>query len=154
MLSLYKPAFQELSYRQKILSDPATMAYNEPWGGTIDFSPDRWEAWSQRWLRSDEKTFFYRYLRLRDGTFVGEAAWRCDQNDDCPTLSILIEDRFRRRGYGREALRLLLSAAKDAGFLEVCDHIAHHSPAIDLFLQEGFVKTKEDADGVLLYKKL
>ena len=46
MLSLYKPTFQELSYRQKILSDPATMAYNEPWGGTIDFSPDRWEAWS------------------------------------------------------------------------------------------------------------
>lgn len=45
MIQLYRPALQELSFRKTLLADPATMAYNAAWGGTIDFPEDRWETW-------------------------------------------------------------------------------------------------------------
>ena len=154
MLKLYKPTLFQLDYRQKLLADSATMAYNEPWGGTIDFSRDRWESWASRWLQSDENAFFYRYLQREDGSFVGEAAWRYEESEGCHMLSIIVESCHRRRGYGRQALRLLEQAARAAGIGAVCDHIAHGSTAIDLFLQEGYTKRKEDADGILLYKEL
>ena len=69
-------------------------------------------------------------------------------------LSIIVESCHRRCGYGRQALRLLEQAARETGIGAVCDHIAHGSAAIDLFLQEGYTKRKEDADGILLYKEL
>ena len=37
MLHLYKPELEDLWFREKLLSDPDTMSYNNKWGGTIDF---------------------------------------------------------------------------------------------------------------------
>lgn len=48
MLICVKPKFDELSYRQKWLSDEKTMAYNQKWGGTISFPEEKWELWYER----------------------------------------------------------------------------------------------------------
>lgn len=37
MLKLIKPEIGQLEYRQKLIADSDTMAYNAKWGGTIDF---------------------------------------------------------------------------------------------------------------------
>ena len=47
-VTLHRPALEELSFRQSLLSDPDTMAYNHAWGGTIDFPQERWEDWYGR----------------------------------------------------------------------------------------------------------
>lgn len=43
MLKLIKPEIGQLEYRQKLIVDSDTMAYNAKWGGTIDFPPGKWE---------------------------------------------------------------------------------------------------------------
>ena len=41
MLKLIKPEIGQLEYRQKLIADSDTMAYNAKWGGTIDRSEER-----------------------------------------------------------------------------------------------------------------
>ena len=50
MLSLYKPEPADLWFKQQMLSDEATMAYNRAWGGTLPFPEDRWAAWHSKWV--------------------------------------------------------------------------------------------------------
>ena len=35
-LELYIPKLEDLWFYQKMMSDPETMSYNDPWGGCID----------------------------------------------------------------------------------------------------------------------
>ena len=44
-LILYRPRLEELDYRQSLLADPETMAYNHAYGGAIDFPRERWADW-------------------------------------------------------------------------------------------------------------
>ena len=37
MLTLHKPGYEDLWFRQKMLGDEETMSYNHAWGGTIPF---------------------------------------------------------------------------------------------------------------------
>lgn len=49
MIRLIKPEFKELSFRQKLIGDAETMAYNKKWGGAIAFPPEKWSQWYE-WL--------------------------------------------------------------------------------------------------------
>ncbi|MDD4366103.1 MAG: hypothetical protein PHV38_00330 [Eubacteriales bacterium] len=44
MLTLVKPAFNDLWFREKLMADEETMSYNARWGGTIPFPVDAWES--------------------------------------------------------------------------------------------------------------
>ena len=61
-IQLYRPAPEELWFRQRLLGDPETMAYNRAYGGTIPFPQERWAPWYERWVERPEGRF-YRYLR-------------------------------------------------------------------------------------------
>ena len=37
MIRFHKPLLEELSFRQQLLSDEQTMAYNARWGGAVGF---------------------------------------------------------------------------------------------------------------------
>lgn len=139
VIRLYKPALEELTYRQKLIADEATMAYNRKWGGTIDWPRDKWAPWAKRWLISDEKLYFYRYiLDAESGEYVGEAAFRYDEEYGMHVISIIVEAKHRGKGYGKAALSNLIKAAKQMHITCLCDDIAVDNPSIGMFRQFGF----------------
>ena len=155
VLRLVRPAPEELDYRRSLLADPATMSYNAKWGGTVSFPTERWAEWYQKWVQTDDKTYFYRYLYAEDAKgFVGEAAYHYDAEYRAHMVSIIIEGRRRGRGYGREGLRLLMEAAKTNGVAKLCDSIAIDNPAIALFLSMGFAETWRNGDVIMLERML
>ena len=54
MLTLYKPEYEDLWFRQMMLADEDTMSYNHAWGGTIDFPEERWRKWYERWVEQPD----------------------------------------------------------------------------------------------------
>lgn len=60
-LHLHVPTYEELSYRELILSQPETMAYNRGYNlnfrgyhkdtGCIDFPQTKWDDWYDFWIK-------------------------------------------------------------------------------------------------------
>lgn len=153
-LILHFPTYEELSFRQRLLADPETMAYNHAYGGTLDFPEERWAGWYGRWVECPEKRF-YRYLCLEGtDTFVGEAAYHYDEELGEYLCDVIVDARYRRRGYGARGLDLLCAAAKENGVTRLCDNIAADNPSVRLFLRCGFRERSRDGETVLVEKEL
>lgn len=153
MLELYKPRIEDLWFRQALLSDPETMAYNRAWGGTIAFPETAWAKWHAHWLGAPAGERFYRYLRDGDA-FVGEIAWHRDAAQGLCLADVIVAAQYRGRGYGRAGLRLLCAAAREAGVAWLYDDIAIDNPAIGLFLSEGFIEEYRTDEIIMLKKAL
>ena len=96
-IQLYRPAPEELWFRQRLLGDPETMAYNRAYGGTIPFPRERWAPWYERWVERPEGRF-YRYLReVSGGRFVGEAAYHWDEELGEFICDVIVEAGYRGR---------------------------------------------------------
>ena len=130
------------------------MSYNHAWGGTIPFPKEKWLSWYACWLCDPEGRRFYRYLKDKEGVFVGEVAYHWDEDDQKVLADVIVYAPFRGKGYGREGLRLLCQAARENGIEVLHDDIARDNPAIRLFLSEGFVIETEKEMTYLLKKKL
>lgn len=155
MLTLYKPALDELGFREALLSDAETMAYNAAWGGTIAFPREKWAAWYRAWVEAPEGQRYYRYLLSphRRG-FVGEIAYHYDAQASLYLCDVIILAKYRGHGFGTEGLRLLCEAARENGLPALHDHIAADNPAWRLFLKNGFSIIRQTAEGVLVGKRL
>lgn len=153
MLHMHKPALEELDFRRRLLQDPETMAYNRAWGGTIDFPPERWPGWYERWLAGPEGQRFYRFLCTPEGEPVGEAAYHRDGH--MYLCDVIILARHRGRGYGGEGLELLCAAARENGVGQLYDNIAaDNQAALGLFLGRGFRIAAHTPEAVLVKKDL
>lgn len=152
-IELYRPAVCDLWFRRDLLADEGTMSYNRAWGGTVDFSEDLWhDAWV---AREDEGRRFYRYLRDTDTSeFVGEVAYRWDQEYDSFITDVLVHARYRGHGYGGAGLELLCDAARRRGIATLRDNVALGNPAIGLFLRHGFVEEWRSDEFVMLRRDL
>lgn len=138
-ITLYRPKLEELAFRQGLLSDPATMAYNHAYGGTIPFPRERWTDWYARWVADETGARFYRYLYHEAGRqFVGEAAYRYDEEFGECVCDILVSAQYRGRGFGRQGLERLCAAAKENGVKRLVDNIAIDNPSVELFRRMGF----------------
>ena len=154
MLSLYKPEYGDLWFRQAMLADEETMAYNHAWGGTVSFPEERWADWYDCWVLRPEGRRFYRYVRDEAGAFVGEAAYHFDEELQGFTANVIIHAPFRRRGFGGQALDLLCGQAREDGVGLLWDDIAIDNPAVDLFLAHGFTEDRRTAEKIYLVKRL
>lgn len=155
MISLYTPKIEELSFRQALLADPATMAYNARWGGCIDFPQKKWADWYDRWIVNTQGKRFYAYLyNGKEKCFVGEAACRLDEENGRYLLNVIVDDRFRGRGYGTNGLELLCAQCRKMGCTEVYDDIAVDNPSLSLFLKQGFCEVGQTEDAVIVKKYL
>ena len=154
MLKLVKPKFKELDFRQKLLADEETMSYNAKWGGTINFSTDRWYRWYDDWIKHPNGCF-YRYLYSEKlNAFVGETAFHFDNEFKCYICDIIIKHCYRGQGFGKTGLTLLLDEAKKQGISVIYDNIAADSIAIKLFKQCGFTEKWRNEDFIMLERHL
>lgn len=124
------PKFEELMYRQKIMSQPDTMNYNRGYDvsyegyhkdtGCIDFPKDKWKNWYSN--RVDKKPkYFYAYItREEDNSFIGEVNLNLSDKYKYYDMGIVIEAKYRGLGYSLEALKKLMEVAFEKyGALEV-----------------------------------
>ena len=154
MLTLYEPKCEELWFRQRMLADEETMAYNHTWGGTIAFPEEAWRDWFECWLGAHDDRRFYRYLKDGDGYFVGEVAYRFDAGLQGYAANVIVHSQYRGRGYGSLALDLLCAAAKEKGIDALYDDIAADNPAVTLFLRHGFTEAYRTEEKIILKKIL
>ena len=154
MISLYKPKYEDLWFRQAMLSDAETMSYNRAWGGTIPFPEEDWAAWYDAWVAHPENRRFYRYLRDGAGRFVGEIAYHRDDARDIWAANVIVYAPYRGRGYGSRALELLCEAAKQNGVAVLHDDLAIDNPALSLFLRHGFAEEYRTDEIIMLKKEL
>ena len=161
-LSLHVPEFKELSYRQKILSDPETMNYNAGYNlgfdgydnltGCIDFPETDWEEWYEYFI-GNEPYRFYAYIVNSDGEFVGEVNLHRSEESNEFDMGIVLEAEHRGKGYAVEALKLLLKQAfekmnADAVRNEFEDV---RLSAVKTHLDAGF-EISEKKNGITVYK--
>ncbi len=128
-LELHVPTIEELDYRQKIMSDPETMSYNKGYDlgfegyhsdtGCIDFPKSEWRDWYEYFVGCETERFYAYVRRKEDGAFIGEVNVHRGSDEDYD-MGILIEAKYRGRGYSKEALKLLLKHAfEDMGVKNV-----------------------------------
>ena len=154
MLTAVKPAFEDLWFREIMLKDEETMSFNHLWGGTIAFPKERWKDWYDFWVKNPDDRRYYRYLQESVDGFVGEIAYHYDPEIEGYLANVIIYSRFRRKGYGNEALDILCEEAKKKGIDTLYDDIASDNPAISLFLKHGFFEDGRAGDKIILKKKL
>lgn len=155
MLEMFRPDIEDLWFKEELLSDEETMSYNYDYGGCIPFPKEKWNSWYERWLKDDDGRHFYRYLRESDtGGFIGEIAYHYDEELGMYLADIIIHAEYRGKGYGRQGLQLLCTAAKDNGIEVLYDSININNPAIGLFLNNGFIEEYRTADAVFVKKIL
>ena len=155
MLTLYTPQLEDLWFRQKMLADEETMAYNHAWGGVIPFPREKWAGWYEHWLVRHEDKRFYRYLKEGEtGVFVGETAYHFDEGRKLWLADVIVAAGYRGKGYGTEGLFLLCRAAAEKGVDVLYDDIAADNPGIGLFLRAGFTEEYRTEEFIMLKKIL
>ncbi len=119
-LTLHVPALSELWFRQRMMADPATMAYNAHWQladpryhddtGCIDFPECDWADWLADWA-GQEPERYYAYLQRADGTWIGEVCFHHTPGEGWWDMGIVLDAACRGQGYAVPGLRLLLDEA-------------------------------------------
>ena len=117
MLELYQTHIEDLWFKEKMMSDEQTMAFNHACGGTIPFPEEYWADWYDRWIINHNNQRFYRYIKEND-TFIGEAAYYFDEERQIYIADVIIYAPYRGKGYGRNGLLLLCETAKGNGIMD------------------------------------
>jgi len=166
-ISLYIPSIDDFWYEEKIQSDPQTMRYNAGYDvsyygyhydtGCIDFPKERWQTVYER--RINENRFFA-YIKDNDlNEYVGYVNYHYDKNEDRYYCGIVIESKYRGKGYSKVALKMLCDAAKKNGIKELYDNFEiDRANTLDIFKAISFEITEnqkwkkfnKDLKGVLV----
>ncbi len=154
MISIHRPEYRDLWFRQALLADEETMSYNHAWGGTISFPEEKWADWYDFWVLNPEGKRYYRYIKNEDGAFVGEIAYHFDGELDGYVANVIVFSKYRGSGFGAQALDALCDAARENGVARLYDDIAIDNPAVALFLRHGFTEERRTADKIILMKAL
>ena len=110
-VELYIPKLEDLWFYQKMMSDPETMSYNDPWGGCIDYPDEVLPDWYANWVGQEPDRFYAYIKRSSDGTWIGDLNFHYTPEKDWWDMGIVIYAPFRGKGYAVPALRLLLHQA-------------------------------------------
>lgn len=152
-IEFYKPKIEDLWFKETMLADEDTMSYNHAYGGTVPFPKEKWAAWYDRWLENHDGKRFYRYIRVND-TFVGETAYRFDEERQIYIADVIIHAPHRGNGYGKQALLMLCEAAKENGIDALYDDIAIDNASVKMFFKCGFREVLRTEEYVLVKKEI
>lgn len=113
-LRLHIPRREDGWFYVRMMSDPATMAYNAPWfppDGCIPDPEGEWNDLQADWIGQEPKRFYAFLQRSADGAFVGDVNYHYNPRRDWWDMGIVIYAPERGKGYGRQGLRLLVEKA-------------------------------------------
>lgn len=149
-LYLHIPTYEELWYRRKMMQDPDTMSYNRGYDldfegydkatGCLAFPEQEWADWYAYFIGQEPWRFYAYIVRKADGAFIGEVNVHRNPNAPWYEMGIVLEAKYRGRGYAAEALQLLLQHA----FEEMNADAVHNdfeearSAALRIHLAAGF----------------
>ena len=150
-IELYVPKLEDYWYEAKVESDPESMSYNAGYDvsyygyhydtGCIDFPESRWEEVYNKRIRENR---YFAYIKDNDiNKYVGYVNYQLvDEKWEC---GIVIEAKFRGKGYAKVALKLLCDEAKNNGITELYDNFEiDRDNTLDLFKNVGFEVVKEE----------
>lgn len=116
LVELYVPKLEDLWFYQKMMSDPETMSYNDPWGGCIDYPDEILPGWYAKWVGKEPERFYAYIKRSSDGAWIGDVNFHYTPERDWWDMGIVIYAPYRGKGYAVPALKLLLDHAfRDCG---------------------------------------
>lgn len=147
MLTLIPASRELMPFRQALLADAVTMAYNAPWcppDGTLSFPKENWDAWLARWTNQEPERFCG-YVINESNTPVGEVCWY----DHGAGMGVVIHADHRGKGYGAKALQLLIARAfshPEVARLEN-QFESTRAAAMRTHLDAGFAVTGTDENG-------
>lgn len=167
-LSLYIPALEDYWYEEKLESDPETMSYNKGYDvsyygyhydtGCIDFPKEKWEETYNKRIKENK---FFAYIKDIDlNEFIGYCNYQYNKFDNRYECGVLIEAKYRKKGYSKEALKLLCDEARKNGIKELYDNFEkdRENNTLKIFESVGFKVVKEqtwkklgkDVEGVIV----
>lgn len=163
-IKLVIPKKNEYFYKEKLESDAKTMSYNagyEVTYGGYDYKTGCIEFNKENWFKIliDDKRYFA-YIKDCDfDKYVGYVNYHYNEKDNIYECGILIESKYRSKGYAKDALRLLVREANKNGIKYLYDTFEkEREHTLELFLGLGFEIYKEtkwekfdnDVDGVIV----
>lgn len=151
-IELVIPKLNQYSYEQKLESDPKTMSYNAGYDvsyfgynydtGCIDFPKEKWKDTYNK--RINENMYFAYIKDCTINRYVGYVNYQYNKNDDIYECGILIESKYRGKGYSKDALRLLVKEANKNGVDYLYDTFEKdRENTLKTFLDVGFEVYKE-----------
>lgn len=101
-----QPSFEELSFVSKLWGDEETMAEI---GGTYVFPKEKWGMFYKKMVHpTDGKNFYCLIYTVRDKP-IGEVSFHgYDSGTKAARINVKVHHKYRLKGYGEEAVRLLL----------------------------------------------
>lgn len=170
-LELYVPKIEDYWYEAKLQSDPETMSYNAGYDvsyygyhydtGCIDFLEERWQQTYDRRVRENRYFAYVKDLKINE--YVGYCNYQLNKTDNRYECGVLIEAKYRGKGYAKPTLRLLCEQARKDGIKELYDNFEiDRGNTLKIFEEVGFTVVKnekwkkfnKDVDGVLVKIKL
>lgn len=146
-LSLYVPKIEDYYYEQKIQSDPLSMNYNAGYDvsyygyhydtGCIDFPKEKWK---DIYNKRKHKDIYFAYIKNNNlKEFIGYVNYHYNKSDNRYYCGILIEAKYRGKGYSKKSLELLCDAARENGIKELYDNFEiDRKNTLKLFKAVGF----------------
>ncbi|MGM9603157.1 MAG: GNAT family N-acetyltransferase [Faecousia sp.] len=149
-VELYIPKLEDLWFYQKMMSDPETMSYNDPWGGCIDYPDEVLPDWYARWVGQEPVRFYAYTKRISDGAWIGDVCFYYTPDKDWYDMGIVIYAPYRGKGYSYPALKLLLDHAfLDCGISRIHNDFEDtRSAALHIHKKAGFREVGVE-DGIL-----
>ena len=119
-LSLYIPNLTDYWYEAKLQNDPNTMSYNAGYDvsyegyhydtGCIDFPKSKW---NETYNKRQNKDKFFAYIKDEDlNEYIGYCNYHYNKENDRYECGLLIEYKYRGKGYSKDSLILLCNKAK------------------------------------------
>ena len=146
------PKLSDYSYEQKILSDPVTMSYNSGYEvsyegynydtGCIDFPESRWQSNYEKRINNND---FFAYIKdNKINEYIGYVNYRYNKSDNIYECGIVIEGKYRGKGYSKIGLKLLIEEASKNGITSLYDTFEKNRlNTLSIFESMGFKIVEE-----------
>ncbi|SHI35520.1 Acetyltransferase (GNAT) domain-containing protein [Clostridium cavendishii DSM 21758] len=106
LVYIKQPEFKDLSFVKELWSDYETM---KELGGIFEFHESKWELFYKKMIAPTDGKNFYSLIYNYDNKPVGEVSFHgYDSATKIARFNIKVQNKFRNRGYGSEATRLML----------------------------------------------